>query len=104
MGIIEGRYAAYQWIEFMNLSDEELQQLYESWKVMPQLETFSLEDKMVCLVFKRYKPTEDNDFVINKAKRLNEKERKVKMQILNKGLKKFGYYFNPSKQFITKLR
>lgn len=95
----EEKWCAFFWIN-LNLSPDELVYMEESWKKMTILDGFSAEDRICCFKFQVHRPKYSTQ--LNYCKEMNKKVGLKRLQELAKVSKKFGYYLNTNKLFLTK--
>ena len=99
--IPEHKYAAFKWIDFRSFSEEEVTILEKEWAEIPQLDGFDTEGKTCCFKFTSKVPNQESEIFHCKA--VNERIANNRMKDLAKMVRKFRYYFNPTKLFSTNL-
>lgn len=95
----EEKWCAFFWIN-LNLTPDELAYMEESWKKMTILDGFSAEDRMCCFKFQVHRPKYSTQ--LNYCKEMNRKTGVKRLRDLAEVSRKFGYYLNVNKLFLTK--
>lgn len=99
-------YKAFRWVEFIGFTHQALLEIQEQWKNIPQIESISAEDNLVCFEFSKYVPKDPNNMLdVKMCHEHNNRLADFTMRRLKESINRKcrGLYFNLKRLTIRKL-